>query len=110
MGVRQYTPGGEHRLARLPQMQPLGKAVDEQVDHRELGQIAAGKRLVFRPQSLRASEFLILSQSGERPEPQELLAVTAVLPVVRRMVIPVVVVVLRGVVTPVVGVDVGIAE
>jgi hypothetical protein len=108
MAVRQYTPGGEHRLARLPQMQPLGKAVDEQVDHRELGQI--GKRLVFRPQSLRASEFLILSQSGERPEPQELLAVTAVLPVVRRMVIPVVVVVLRGVVTPVVGVDVGIAE
>jgi hypothetical protein len=41
------------RLARLPQMQPLGDAVDKQVDHLELGQIAAGKRLVFRPQSLR---------------------------------------------------------
>jgi len=25
MAVRQYTPGGEHRLARLPQMQPLGQ-------------------------------------------------------------------------------------
>jgi hypothetical protein len=46
-----------------------------------------------------------LSQSGERPEPQELLAVTAVLPVVMRLVIPI----SRGVVTPVVGVDVGIA-
>src|SRR6516164_266332 len=55
-----------------------------------------------------ASEFFILSQSGERPEPQELLAVTAVLPVVTRMVISVVV--SRGVVTPVVGVDVGITE
>jgi hypothetical protein len=53
MAVRQYSPGGQHRLARLPQMQPLGEAVDEQVDHLELGQIAAGKRLVFCPQPLR---------------------------------------------------------
>src|SRR5262249_9806626 len=54
-----------------------------------------------------AFAFFLLSQSGERPEPQELLAVNAVLPVVTRMVIPGVVVVSRGVVTPVVGVDVG---
>jgi hypothetical protein len=53
-----------------------------------------------------AAGFFILSQPGERPEPQELLAVTAVLPVVRRMVIPV----SRGVVTPEVGAEVGIAE
>ena len=53
MAVRQHAPGGQHCLARLPQMQPLGDAVDKQVDHFELGQIAAGKRLVFRPQSLR---------------------------------------------------------
>jgi len=32
MAVRQHTPGGQHRLARLPQMQPLGDAVDKQVD------------------------------------------------------------------------------
>src|SRR5262249_11320948 len=37
-------------------------------------------------------------------------AATSVLPVVRRTVIPIVVVVLRGVITPLVGVDVGIAE
>src|SRR5262249_12401836 len=37
-------------------------------------------------------------------------AVAAVLPIVRRVVIPVVVVVLGGVVTPIVGIDVGIAE
>jgi hypothetical protein len=38
MTVRQHTPGGQHRLARLPEMQPLGEAVDKQVDHLELGQ------------------------------------------------------------------------
>jgi hypothetical protein len=53
MAVRQHAPGGQHRLARLPQMQPLGDAVDKQVDHFELGQIAAGKRVVLRPQPLR---------------------------------------------------------
>src|SRR5436189_3489610 len=34
-------------------MQPLGDAVEEQVDHLELGQIAAGKRLILRPQPFR---------------------------------------------------------
>jgi hypothetical protein len=50
MAVRQHAPGGEHCLARLPEMQPLGKPVDEQIGHLELRQIAAGKRLVFCPQ------------------------------------------------------------
>src|SRR5262245_23054211 len=60
-----------------------------------------------------ASAFFILSQSGERPErkPCCLLPAAccraAVLPIVRRAVIPVVAVVWGGVVTPVVGVDVG---
>jgi hypothetical protein len=36
-------------------MQPLGDTLDKQVDHLELEQIAADKRLVFRPQLLRVS-------------------------------------------------------
>jgi DNA methylase len=49
-----------------------------------------------------AAEFIILSQSGERPER------APALPIVGRAIISIVV--LGGVVTPVVGVDVGIAE
>ena len=33
--VRQNTPGSQDRLARLPQMQPLGNAIDKQVDDLE---------------------------------------------------------------------------
>ncbi len=29
MAVRQHTPGGQYRLARLPEMQPLGEALDK---------------------------------------------------------------------------------
>ena len=44
---RQHPP-----RAAAPQMQPLGNAVDEQINHCELRQIAAGKRLVLGPQPL----------------------------------------------------------
>jgi hypothetical protein len=46
------SPGGQHRLARLTQMQALGNAVDKQVNNREFRQITGGKRLVLRPQPL----------------------------------------------------------
>src|SRR6266478_683887 len=52
-----------------------------------------------------ASEFFILSQSGERPERKK---IAPALPIVGRAIISIVV--LGGVVTPVVGVNVGIAE
>src|SRR5262249_18279197 len=52
LAVREDAPRGQHRLARLAQMQPLGNAIDEQIKDREFRQVAAGKRLVFRPQPL----------------------------------------------------------
>ena len=45
-------PGGDHRLARLAGAQPLGDAVDIEVDDRVLRQVALRERLVFRPQPL----------------------------------------------------------
>jgi hypothetical protein len=50
--VARDAPGGEHRLARLAGPQPLGDAVDEQIDDVVLGQVAAGERLVLGPQPL----------------------------------------------------------
>jgi hypothetical protein len=74
-------------------------------------------RLVYRPQSSSASrltagasEFPHFEPIGRAAGAAGTAGCNAVLPIVRRMVIPVVVVVSRGVVTPVVGVDVGIAE
>ncbi len=43
-------PRREHRFAPLARMQPLGDAVDEQIDDRVLGKIALGKGFVLRPQ------------------------------------------------------------
>ena len=50
--VRKNTPGGQHRLPRLAQMQPLGNPVDKQVSDLKLRQIARRERLIFRPQAL----------------------------------------------------------
>ena len=43
-------PGRQHRLARLAQVQPLGHAVQEQVDDVELAEIPLREGLVFVPQ------------------------------------------------------------
>ena len=52
LAVRQDPPGGQHRLTRLAQMQPLGNTIDKQIKEREFRQVAAGKCLVFCPQPL----------------------------------------------------------
>src|SRR5215831_8980261 len=46
-------PGGDHWLARAAGPQPLGNAVNKQVDDVELRQIAAREGLIFLPQPLR---------------------------------------------------------
>jgi len=46
-------PHGQHRLARLPKMHPLGHPVDEQVQHRMGRQIPAAEGLAITPQPLR---------------------------------------------------------
>ena len=52
MAVRQHTPGGQHRLARLPQMQPLGEAVDVPVSviqhARRTGEVVVLAHAAFR--------------------------------------------------------------
>ena len=53
-------PRSDYRFPRLPQVKPLGDAVDEQVQHLEFGQLAPGKRVIIRPQPL--GEF-----TGRRP-------------------------------------------
>src|SRR6185312_15146753 len=45
-------PGGQHSFATLARSQPLGDAVDEQVDDGVLGEIALAEVLVFGPQPL----------------------------------------------------------
>src|SRR5438552_6613219 len=52
LAVRQKAPGRQHCLAWLAQMQPLGNAVDKQVDDLELCQLAPGKPFIFGPQPL----------------------------------------------------------
>jgi len=52
LAVRQDAPGCQYRLARLSQMQPLGDAVDKQIEDVELRQVATGEPLVFGPQPL----------------------------------------------------------
>jgi len=52
LAVDQDAPRCQHRLTRLAQMQALRNTVDEQVDHVELAEVAAGKLLLFRPQPL----------------------------------------------------------
>jgi hypothetical protein len=44
--VGQYAPRRQHSLARLAEMQTLGDAIDEQIQHFELGQVAPGKAVV----------------------------------------------------------------
>jgi len=46
-------PGGEHRFAPLARRQPLGDAVDEQIDDVMLGKITLAKGLILRPQPFR---------------------------------------------------------
>ena len=45
-------PGREHGLPPLARPQPLGDAVDEQVDDGVLGKIALAEVLIFGPQPL----------------------------------------------------------
>jgi hypothetical protein len=45
-------PGAEHRFAGHPGVQPLRHAVDEQVGHHELAQIASREGLVLEPEPL----------------------------------------------------------
>jgi hypothetical protein len=45
-------PGGQNRLTPLARPQPLGDAVDEQIDDGVLGEIALAEILVFDPQPL----------------------------------------------------------
>jgi hypothetical protein len=52
LAIDQNAPRRQYRLAWLAQMQPLGDPVDEQIHDLELGEIAAGKGLVFGPQAL----------------------------------------------------------
>jgi hypothetical protein len=46
-------PGRQHRLARLAEMQPLGDAVNEEIDDVEFGEVARREGFVLGPQPLR---------------------------------------------------------
>ena len=72
-------PGRQHRLAGLTRPQPLGDAVDEEVDDAVLGQIAAREPLVFRPQSLGD-----LAHRCPRQQPPAALVGECILDVARR--------------------------
>ena len=45
-------PRRQHRLARLAEMQPLGDAVDEEIDDVELGEVAGREGFVLGPETL----------------------------------------------------------
>ena len=72
-------PGRQHRLAGLTRPQPLGDAVDEEVDDPVLGQIAAREPLVFRPQP-----FGDLAHRCPRQQPPAVLVGEGILDVARR--------------------------
>src|SRR5215471_17945940 len=100
----ENTAKASRRKCEFDQMREVlfvREAVDLALATSHLPQSSSASRLTAG-----ASEFSILSQSGERPERKPCcLLPAAVLPIVRRAVIPVVAVVC--VVTPVVGADVG---
>src|SRR5262245_6954742 len=60
MAVRQHAPGGQHRLARLPQMQPLGDSVDKQ-DRSRLANAS------YSAHSRSVTSLTAVRESKERP-------------------------------------------
>ena len=52
LAVRVDRPRAQHRFPRLPGPKSLRDAVDVEIEHRVLRQIARGERLVLRPQPL----------------------------------------------------------